>query len=563
MIDFILALPLVLWRGVSYGHVQGRALLARLAVTLSLLTPRPILPPALISLFIDTLATRDLRGLLGSPHRMDGLVDKGAQYLMMGLGARTSEQRIVVLNTLIAYLLLFANIKDFQWGPKHRAEATLGNPLYYGSYSSISSLLALGLHGWGKLLAGPLALGTILSGSRAPLAATAAGLLTYAASERRARKPILGALALVAGGAVALKFLQRRDLNPKKTVISRFIVTGDFNARHAFWKAAIKAWRAKPLLGWGLGSYENLFHAYGDPQIIYRSHYETWPDKAHNTYLDKLAESGVVGLGAHLLVRALAIWRATPHARAALVASMVQDAFFFPHPSTAHLDAVLTGRSLGRAGRKRSSLPGLIGSLPLAILTLFGARRIKDEQRAARAVSLLQQGRHAEANESLRRIRSGIDVRPLLGMRLGTETLELLDAILDQTDAENPKDAKRRYIHAGFLDLNNFKKEKAGEIYKCALELAPTKIPILLDYGSYLDSIGDVVGAEAQFAYAKTIAPELGETLWRYGLHLATYGKREKSGAEMLVQAVENVKYKYKPVSSGDIHIYETAKSLL
>ena len=148
-------------------------------------------------------------------------------------------------------------------------------------------------------------------------------------------------------------------------------------------------------------------------------------------------------------------------------------------------------------------------------------------------------------------------------MRLGTETLELLDAILDQTDAENPKDAKRRYIHAGFLDLNNFKKEKAGEIYKCALELAPTKIPILLDYGSYLDSIGDVVGAEAQFAYAKTIAPELGETLWRYGLHLATYGKREKSGAEMLVQAVENVKYKYKPVSSGDIHIYETAKSLL
>lgn len=563
MIDLILTLPLVLWRGVAYGHVQGRALIARALMVGSLFTPRPVLPPALISLFIDTLATRDLRGLLGSPHRMDGLVDKGSQYLMMGLGARTSGQKVVVLNTIVAYLLLFSNIKDFQWGPKHRAEATLGNPLYYGSYSSISSLLALGLPGWGKLSALPLVLGTLLSGSRAPLVGTGAGLAAYAASYPRARKPVLGALALVAGAAVALKLLQRRDLNPKKTVISRFIVAGDFNARHKFWKAAIKAWKAKPLLGWGLGSYENLFHTYGDPQIIYHSHYETWPDKAHNTYLDKLSESGVVGLGAHLLVRAVALWRAAPHVRAALVASMVQDTFFFPHPSTAHLEAVLIGGALGRTGEKRSRIPGIIGSLSLAVGTLLGTRRIRDGRESLRAVSLLQQGQHAEANESLGRIRSGLDVRGLLGIQLPTEALERIDEILDRQDVENPGDAKRRYIHAGFLDLNNFRKDKAGEIYKRALELAPQKIPILLDYGSYLDSVGDVVGAEAQFAYAKTLAPELGETLWRYGLHLATYGKREKSGAEMLVQAVEGVKYKYKPVSSRDIHIYETAKSLL
>jgi len=75
-------------------------------------------------------------------------------------------------------------------------------------------------------------------------------------------------------------------------------------ARSLLWSAALRIWRAHPLLGIGPDTFR---HMYG-PQLGLR----IWDDRVHTNslYLELLVGTGVVGLGAFLLLIALALWRA-------------------------------------------------------------------------------------------------------------------------------------------------------------------------------------------------------------------------------------------------------------
>jgi len=70
------------------------------------------------------------------------------------------------------------------------------------------------------------------------------------------------------------------------------------------WGAALRIWRAHPLLGIGPDTFR---HMYG-PELGLA----IWDDRVHTNslYLELLVGTGVVGLAAFLLLIALALWRA-------------------------------------------------------------------------------------------------------------------------------------------------------------------------------------------------------------------------------------------------------------
>lgn len=66
------------------------------------------------------------------------------------------------------------------------------------------------------------------------------------------------------------------------------------------WKIGLRAWTARPLLGWGPENYYFGFNKFYDPKFLQYSTYETWQDHAHNFLIDTLSDSGILGLLAFL-----------------------------------------------------------------------------------------------------------------------------------------------------------------------------------------------------------------------------------------------------------------------
>ncbi len=62
------------------------------------------------------------------------------------------------------------------------------------------------------------------------------------------------------------------------------------------WQTGLRAWTARPLLGWGPENYYFGFNKFYDPAFLKYSSYETWQDHAHNFVIDILSDSGILGL---------------------------------------------------------------------------------------------------------------------------------------------------------------------------------------------------------------------------------------------------------------------------
>ena len=90
---------------------------------------------------------------------------------------------------------------------------------------------------------------------------------------------------LVAGGAMLRK-------------VSLLSEVGNFN-RTIIWKSSLRAAEGSPLLGWGLGTYTDIYAAYQPEQMRQAN------DKAHSTPIELFVETGWLGLVSGLLVVAI------------------------------------------------------------------------------------------------------------------------------------------------------------------------------------------------------------------------------------------------------------------
>ena len=68
------------------------------------------------------------------------------------------------------------------------------------------------------------------------------------------------------------------------------------------WEIALKAWREKPLFGWGPENYQDAFDKYYNPKFLKYTFAETTWDKPHNYPLEVLSTSGLVGFLAYLAI---------------------------------------------------------------------------------------------------------------------------------------------------------------------------------------------------------------------------------------------------------------------
>ena len=224
----------------------------------------------------------------------------------------------------------------------YRAYGTFEQPNPFGGYMNLTALLALGVvvglvtavwqrwrqgkrFSWrlaGALLAvGVVAAATSLAlifswsrGAWLSFGAGAAALVLF-----WPKKLWQGALLLAVGGALFLGGVRAgvvpASVTGRITSFSQDLRFGDVRGedindanyavlqRLAFWQAAVEMARENLWLGVGFGNYEP---AYPDYALL------NWPDPlghAHNYYLNLLAEVGVVGLLAYLVLWAAVFWQ--------------------------------------------------------------------------------------------------------------------------------------------------------------------------------------------------------------------------------------------------------------
>jgi O-antigen ligase len=163
-----------------------------------------------------------------------------------------------------------------------------------------------------------LFVGVAFSGSRAGLAAAAAGAIAQggllAARRRRWRFGAAGVVAVAVGlGAVGVIGLQQG--------LGRWLGTSQYeltwNERLVVYRATAALWRHFPLTGTGLATFREA-----SPTVVPREASESWYWHAHNDYLEVLATTGVVGAGLLLVAALFVVHRL---GRAALHATRSED----------------------------------------------------------------------------------------------------------------------------------------------------------------------------------------------------------------------------------------------
>ena len=144
--------------------------------------------------------------------------------------------------------------------------------------------------------------GVLISGSRGGFGATIGGLLAlgyllihgrenFGASFRR----MIAVGVLVVLGVVVIA---------GGSLLSKAVTSSNNFNRVLIWKASLAAVRQSPLLGWGLGSYPDVYAINQPKEIILPN------DKAHSTPIEVLVEMGIPGGIAAMLVVLIPWWTA-------------------------------------------------------------------------------------------------------------------------------------------------------------------------------------------------------------------------------------------------------------
>jgi O-antigen ligase len=90
-------------------------------------------------------------------------------------------------------------------------------------------------------------------------------------------------------------YLMRRFVN---------ISISDTTAQTRFysWRGGWQAWQDKPILGWGIENYNIAYNNYFDITFYDQVRGETWFDRAHNTVVEYLTNTGIIGLISYLSI---------------------------------------------------------------------------------------------------------------------------------------------------------------------------------------------------------------------------------------------------------------------
>ena len=228
---------------------------------------------------------------------------------------RERNATIQVLLGATAILSLYAilqklNINIFPWdillGQSGRASSSMGNPNLLGSFTAAMVPVGLGFL-FNKSWSRPVIIITsaifvflavsalISSGTRGSLIGLCAGsvvFLFYALKtklifEKKFQKIVVFLL------LISVFLIAVIALLPRITELTDFN-SGTFQVRRVIWSGALKAIIAKPITGWGPGTFQLIFPTFRNPMyhLLGVSHNTL---HAHCEYLEILSDLGIVG----------------------------------------------------------------------------------------------------------------------------------------------------------------------------------------------------------------------------------------------------------------------------
>lgn len=199
-----------------------------------------------------------------------------------------------------------------------RAFATLGHPNFLGGYLAMALPISLAVFEYGHKTARAMAVcATVLSlvalgltYSRGAWLASAAGIFVFLVLRRKRTARLYAGLALIFCSVLAIAFagvyLMRPYLDSTgNTFLYRIAAATDFSrgstlARVVEWKFAAALMPARPILGYGLDTYEN-YSVLRNKDPLERNRDFDVPDpsvadRLHNVFLDAAWAAGLLGL---------------------------------------------------------------------------------------------------------------------------------------------------------------------------------------------------------------------------------------------------------------------------
>ncbi|MBN1435323.1 O-antigen ligase family protein [Candidatus Fermentibacterales bacterium] len=250
------------------------------------------------------------------------LIGAGFLFIVPSLLLSAGDRNRVLLVLVCASALLFVysilqklSVHIFPWdehlGLGARASGSLGNPNLLGSFAAamapVGLMLVLGrMRGRARMVVGGLfvalcSASIYASGTRGSLIGLVAGLgavlaLSWAGSGRREEQPSRpgrkGLWIAVAGLAILLAVLFAIFL-PRLSELLH-VNEGTFRVRRIIWSGTLGMFAARPLFGWGPGSFQIVFPAFRDPlyHTMGVSHNTL---HAHCEYLEILSDLGLAG----------------------------------------------------------------------------------------------------------------------------------------------------------------------------------------------------------------------------------------------------------------------------
>lgn len=260
-------------------------------------------------------------------------------FLLKAVFRRREEWRALMtlsaaasgLMALLAVIQHFGGLGDFL-PMSERAYSLIGNAGFLGSYLIFNIFLAgylllssggekIIFWGWTFLLILDC-WALLLSGTRGAWLGLAVGLAVFVIlmlvkfsgeagviEPAKFRKRLLAVFGLIICSLIVLMTFRGAAFVKNNFVLSRLtsISLSDATARSRLilWQSAWRAWREKPLTGWGGENFEIAADKHFDSRLAL---YEAWYDRAHNFVFDYGVSFGWPGLLAYLAIFGV-VWR--------------------------------------------------------------------------------------------------------------------------------------------------------------------------------------------------------------------------------------------------------------
>ncbi len=337
--------------------------------------------------FSALFAVDPARSWWGNQERMNGLFTllHFLAWFFMATGVlKTWAQwrRLLNFEIVLSVVMAFVSMLQTQF-PKlllfpvyGRFGGLLDNPIYMAAYQIFNIFFTLWLLTKAstrnvKLLYGAAILFQLiaffLTKSRGALVGLAAGLLVVGfitaltVKDRQIKRRVVASVSvlfILYGILFAFRNTEVIQNSPFERITSGLTVAPV--PRFIAWRIAWEGFKERPLVGWGFDNFHILFNLKYNPHSLRYSQYETWFDRSHNTVMDVLAMTGIVGLVGFVAVYVALFWSLLQGYRQGRldsisfallvglpVAYFIQNLFVFDHPAAFTMSYLLFALVVG------------------------------------------------------------------------------------------------------------------------------------------------------------------------------------------------------------------------